>query len=372
MNISDIVGAVGLNTTPLGSQVSNVMSAGKSFASAKSAILRSAYPLMSAAFPNNAIEYEATVINSGASPIMTRSASGNGVSVMISGNGSQTVVYYSRDNIIWQIAAIGAGPWAGVAYGNGVFVAVAGGYQPAPGPVGTSSHLVATSPDGINWTVRANLPQSVVWCDVQFGGGLFVAVNGNGNTASNFCATSPDGITWTQRTMATSQGWYRVSYGNGLWIATANSAIINKSTDGINWTAQTVGANSYLKAAYGAGIWILITAGAVIETSPDGTTWTAGNCGLVSISDIAFGNGIFVAVNLSASAGACTSPDGMNWAQQSVPASSTGYHTIAHCLGTFIACYAAGAGNYASIWAEAGSSQYVYLSATAGTLVRIL
>jgi hypothetical protein len=76
--------------------------------------------------------------------------------------------------------------WACVAYGNSVFIAVAGG----------PSNIAATSTDGITWTQRT-LPSSQVWQLVAFGAGVFVAVV----RGSNVAATSPDGITWTQRTL---------------------------------------------------------------------------------------------------------------------------------------------------------------------------
>ena len=103
--------------------------------------------------------------------------------------------------------------WDSVAYGNGVFVAVASG--------GTTA---ATSPDGITWTPRA-LPSSASWDSVAYGNGVFVAVAG-GIAA----ATSPDGISWTGRTLPVSANWDSVIFGNGVFVAISNTASTTAAT----------------------------------------------------------------------------------------------------------------------------------------------
>ncbi len=58
----------------------------------------------------------------------------------------------------------------GVAYGNGLFVAVGGhaGYGPSVSPI-------LTSPDGVNWTAQTS-PTSAWLFSLTYGNGLFVAV----------------------------------------------------------------------------------------------------------------------------------------------------------------------------------------------------
>ena len=102
--------------------------------------------------------------------------------------------------------------WYSVTYGNGVFVAVAGG----------PSTVAATSPDGITWTVRT-LPSSQYWYSVTYGNGVFVAVAG-ANGPSTVAATSTDGITWTARTLPSSASWISVTYGNGVFVAVADGS----------------------------------------------------------------------------------------------------------------------------------------------------
>jgi len=93
--------------------------------------------------------------------------------------------------------------WASVAFGAGLFVAV------ARGGAGTR---VATSPDGITWTARTAAAIRE-WAGVTFvesseGGGFFVAVASEGVISS--VMTSPDGITWTLHNAASAANWIAV------------------------------------------------------------------------------------------------------------------------------------------------------------------
>jgi hypothetical protein len=76
-----------------------------------------------------------------------------------------------------------------------------------------------TSPDGITWTPRTSAADNL-WRSVAYGNGLWVAV---ALTGANRVMTSPDGITWTPRTSAADNQWSSVAYGNGLWVAVSSS-----------------------------------------------------------------------------------------------------------------------------------------------------
>ena len=102
-------------------------------------------------------------------------------------------------------SAAEANQWKGIAFGNGLFVAVSSG--------GTSR--VMTSPDGITWTPRT-AAEANQWQAVTFGNGLFVAVSADGTSR---VMTSPDGITWTSRTAAEDNDWQAIISGNGVNVA---------------------------------------------------------------------------------------------------------------------------------------------------------
>ena len=110
------------------------------------------------------------------------------------------------------------------------FVAVAfGNAVSAAYPNGVSYSAVST--DGINWTIGA-LPGPASWNNVAYGGGLFVAIagtwgptfNGIGGTGPgnfNAAATSVDGLHWISNPTPSASNWAGLAYGNDSFIAVA-------------------------------------------------------------------------------------------------------------------------------------------------------
>ena len=200
--------------------------------------------------------------------------------------------------------------WSGVAYGNGVFVAVST----------DGTNRVMTSPDGVTWTARS-APNSQ-WMTVTYGNGLFVAV---ADWGSNLVMTSPDGINWTARSAAASSYWRSVTYGNGLFVAVAwnGASQVMTSPDGINWTARSVPeANGWKSVTYGNGTFVAVSFNGTnqVMTSSDGITWTArSEPGDGGWGEVKYGNGTFVAVANSGTDRAMTSPDGITWTVRSAP-----------------------------------------------------
>ena len=83
----------------------------------------------------------------------------------------------------------------------------------------------ATSPGGVDWTIRTSAADND-WRSVTYGAGLFVAVAQTGT--GNRVMTSPDGITWTIRTSAADNQWLGVTYGAGLFVAVAQTGTGNR------------------------------------------------------------------------------------------------------------------------------------------------
>jgi len=263
---------------------------------------------------------------------------GNGLFVAVGSTTSTSgVVQTSPDGINWtprtSTAASGSGGWNSVTYGNGLFVAVAA--------TNSTTGAVQTSPDGINWTARTSTAATGGWQSVTYGNGVFVAVAFTSLT-TNAVQTSPNGINWTARTStAATSGWVSVTYGNGVFVAVASTILttgaIQTSPDGINWTPRTstaATAGGWKSVTYGNGLFVAVaqstlTTGAV-QTSPDGINWTArtstaatGTSGWVSVT---YGNGVFVAVasNTTSTAGVVqTSPDGINWTARTSTAAAS-------------------------------------------------
>ena len=112
-----------------------------------------------------------------------------------------TALVASRVNGAWTSRTLPATAWwRSVAYGNGVYVAVA-----------TGGDIAATSLDGITWTLRT-LPTVAAWSCVVFGAGQFIALAGG-----DIAATSPDGITWILRTLPLALDWSAGAYQEGLF-----------------------------------------------------------------------------------------------------------------------------------------------------------
>jgi len=255
----------------------------------------------------------------------TNSNSGKWESVYTITNASSSSYIRGVD---WSAGSISSSyAWNSVAYGNGVFVAVAIDYG------------IAYSRDGINWVLNSGSITTNYWTSVTFGRGLFVAV---ANAGSNRLMTSPDGINWTVRTVE-GYAWTSVTYGNGLFVAVANGRVMT-SPDGVTWTSVAVAATSWNSVTYGNGLYVAVsnTAGTPsainrVMTSPDGVTWTIRTAAASEQwNSITYGNGIFVAVASSGTSGrVMTSPDGITWTSRAV--SGGNWQSVAYGDGVFVA-----------------------------------
>ena len=252
-------------------------------------------------------------------------AYGGGLFVAVARSGVGNRVMTSPDGITWTIRTSAAdNPWNSVAYGAGLFVAVA---------FSGAGNRVMTSPDGITWTIRTSAADNG-WTSLAYGGGLFVAVATDG--VGNRVMTSPDGITWTIRTSAADVNWTSVVHGGGLFVAVAGYVAgvgsgVMTSTDGITWTLRTSAADIYwYSVAYGGGLFVAVATNGVgnrVMTSPDGITWTIRTSAADNAwAGVAYAAGLFVAVAGDGGAGnrVMTSPDGITWTIRSSPSSPDG------------------------------------------------
>ncbi len=226
----------------------------------------------------------------------------------------------------------------GVAYGNGVFVAV--------GSFGS----ILTSTDGADWTARDSgtlqALSGVEWCGTQF-----VAVGGQG-----IVLTSADGFTWTAQQTGTTEALYGVASNGSTLVVVGWRGTVITSRDGVVWTNRDAGTDEPQRGVCWTGAeFISVGRNATVLKSPDGTSWTAyqlvigglvypedlnaiatngsrlvvaGSNGLLSSADgatweqhgggrangIAWGGGLFVAPSLYGRI--ATSPDGTAWTWQ--------------------------------------------------------
>ena len=184
--------------------------------------------------------------------------------------GSAGVLYSSTDSgVTWTSRTSGFGSTfiGGIAYGNGIFVAVG------------NSGLITTSTDGVTWTARtAGVAASNLYY-VAYINNLFVAVGGGANGGTGGITTSPDGITWTKRTTPTtsSTNLYSVTYGGGYYVAVGNlnTRAGYYSTDAATWTALPAGIANSLEGVFynGSNFFALASAGTgwYVVGAPSGT-----------------------------------------------------------------------------------------------------
>ena len=227
----------------------------------------------------------------------------------------------------------------GVAYGNGVFVAI--------GPATT----ILFSKDGKNWTncsseVRINcaninfttetysaggdsitlvettplpkpstfsemetnpaaLPNSAAGIPIDllnllelrsitFGRGTFVIVGDSGEIL-----TSHDGEHWVTPASGTSDTLAGVVWGDRGFVAVGILGTILTSPDGLVWTQRTSGTDqTLLGVAYGNGTFVVLGTRNTVFISNDGIAWSPISITSDTMESIAFGNGIFMGTSI--------------------------------------------------------------------------
>jgi hypothetical protein len=199
----------------------------------------------------------------------------------------------------------------GVAFGNGLFVAV--------GDSGT----ILTSSDGANWTLRASAAPNLRLTAVTYGSNSFVAVGATIETTNHPVVwTSPGGTTWTPRDsgslLLSGGNWLSgVTYGKGRFVAVGGIPSTNTvavSSDGISWTLRDSGlSNTGLTplsgVAYGNGVFVAV--GADVTTSEDGLVWKPrDSSGWYRLYGVTYGRDRFVGVGPYS---LVYSTDGTNW-----------------------------------------------------------
>jgi hypothetical protein len=227
-------------------------------------------------------------------------------------------IIYSYDGLTWQPSPSGntifrAGGTVECFGWNGA-TWLAGGIS---GTADGNHGRLATSPDGINWTLVTTLGGSggayTKFFQVASNGSMWIVLYSNLSSTEGYY--SYDTITWT----STSVPGYAtcIAASPSLWVSggkTDNSqAAIKYSTDGINWitssSAQSiVSANtgSVQGIGYNGSLWVAVGnlnsgSGAFAMYSPDGITWTQSNdfsslvTGFMTIANPVWNGNVWVA-----------------------------------------------------------------------------
>lgn len=194
---------------------------------------------------------------------------------------------------------------------NGTTVVVVGG-----GP-----SVLRSTDSGVTWTDVSPAFGADLY-DVVWTGSKYVAVGGDLAAPNAYVASSPDGITWTIDYPGVGEQPYRaVAYNSTipLFVAVGWAGQISTSPDGIAWTPFSSGSIADLRdVVWGNNLFVLTGGLSLIMTSPDGTTWTQRNVDTVGvITGIAWSGSTFVGVGSGSAVAqyrdSWTSADGLTW-----------------------------------------------------------
>ncbi|HUS35306.1 MAG TPA: Calx-beta domain-containing protein [Verrucomicrobiae bacterium] len=208
-----------------------------------------------------------------------------------------------------------------IAFGNGVFVAV-----------GDAHSILYSIDNGVSWAAADAEASAAALVSVQYGNNRFVAVGQGGRSF-----TSTNGIHWTAHSMGGRHN--TMLFGNGLFAAGSEDGIIAVSSDGATWAYNTTAANGPLVlSAFGNGKFLFKERSAesapfpstppaeTFVASADGTNWTRYNATvpipfncrppceyLRDFNGLTFLNGRFYATVRSGTSPQLSSVDGITW-----------------------------------------------------------
>lgn len=238
----------------------------------------------------------------------------------IAANSGNTTLFTSTDLATWRCVSLAASgtPFRGLAFANGLYVAVGGN-----GSILVSTNLTV-------WTARTS-GTNVNLNDVIHDGTRFIAVGNSGVSL-----TSTDGSTWTVVTTASAGSWSKVASAGSVIVAQSNvTPFAWRSTNaGATWSpvATTLVSSSGYDGVLFANSLFVMAANTSIFTSTDGNTWTSRTNPTTStpLSGVAY-SGATWAIGLQAGGtnAAITSTDGTTWTTRtttSIAASSQAGH----------------------------------------------
>lgn len=234
---------------------------------------------------------------------------GNGVFIAVSPSATDRILRSTDNGTTWLAINVPLLAYRDIAYGNGVFVAVAASFT-------SGYNAIYSTDNGLTWTgttigVSGGAGDNQ-WRGVTWGNGLFVTVAYTGT--GDRVATSADGINWTVGTSAADNDWVAVTYGKGKFVAISatGTSRIMYSTDGLTWNTASSANDTYTwrGITYGNGMFVAINGSSTyIGVSLDGVNWesssgvTGGSAYGNSPQDIAYGNGVFVTVGTTGAGG---------------------------------------------------------------------
>jgi hypothetical protein len=261
-------------------------------------------------------------------------AYGNGLFVAVGDGG---LILTSVDGSTWTDRSVPGFDLHRIAFANGTFVAV--------GKTGT----ILTSTDSVAW-VHQDSGTMFSLKDVAYGDGVYVAVGvGVFGTQNSIILRSTNAVDWSVEDSGLYNDLNAVTFAQGLFVAAGdNNYDFSRgvaSTNGITWVADEFGTSENLRAiSYGAGRFIAVGNGGTVQTSLDGGNFSGSVVLAPSITNvvnnagnhrgITYANGLFVLVGNGGNI--FTSVDGETWVFRD-SGTAANLHHVAYGNSTFVA-----------------------------------
>lgn len=237
------------------------------------------------------------------------------------------------DNWVIQSTVSGTNNIQDIMYANGFWV------------FGDAAARIGYSRDGYGYTLISGVLSAGSVFGVAFGNGLYIAVGTGGRIS-----TSPDLTTWTARTSGTANALYGAAYAFGKYWAVGAAATVISSTDGITWSSVSTGATQICRRVRLLnGNLVIIGDNGTMITSADGTNFTVRNTGSATedYNDVTFGNSLYVVIGDSGVIR--TSPDLATWTSRSSGAlSGNSIYGVTWTGSRFVAVATAGETGYST------------------------
>jgi hypothetical protein len=145
--------------------------------------------------------------------------------------------------------------------------------------VGVGNGEIATSPDGLNWTLRQGPEWNEVLWDVIWANGRFVAVGSQHSGEYGLVLTSFDGINWYRSLVDGIEMIKGVAWSGRRFVAVGQAPLASggmslTSNYGLQWSGPTpiYGSSAPSAVACGGGRCVAVGGGTMI-VSPDGYGW---------------------------------------------------------------------------------------------------
>ncbi len=204
------------------------------------------------------------------------------------------VVATSADGVTWTMGSlpIGATPIHGLIPGARLV------------GLGETGHLYFSTNNGQTWSVLTTLSSSNGGTVGTLNAGAYTANKYVGVGDAGFITFSTSGTVWeTGQVVKDANGngidLHGVTWTGTQFVAVGDSGAISTSADGTTWSSLRTSAltGSLRSVSTSSSGTIVVVGDNGIETSTDGNTWTAANAsGVAALDGVTFGNGAFVAV----------------------------------------------------------------------------